>query len=489
MDIQSNEFPNISNETFKEILASLKSLNLLVCETHEEKKLIYSFKNRQFYCPSCYLKTQNLEKSNNEVIDLKLFLNKNYIKALISSLTKSQASSNSKVNNSLYKSLQNFLSDFKVQLKKSFEDLMEFLRGDYEKASEAIDKIIMGINLDSLVIRSQEGIKTLKECLLKASNLINIETFSKITDIKEVLDNLNEVNYPLFEDANNLMRFQKEKMENFEHLLQMTKSNIASLFCLDLDFAKIRTSYTLNLKTISLKDDFKNLKSNMYYGNVLMDSKILNMNTVYCFPDYINISNFFQFDGLDNFKHFNGNQKMLPCHICGVYNIVFNGYLYARKEPYMSSNTIVRINLETLRIENERVLDDFLPQETINGWSLYNSHFFLANREDIFLIYGSAPKETLQTIKINPITLEIERKFEIGLKKMGFDAVFFDGRSVNVVQGNKITFKYDLYREQREDMNITFNAPYSHYNLYYCAQEKALWALYPKSLAIYELKY
>jgi hypothetical protein len=374
-------------------------------------------------------------------------------------------------------------------LKKSFDELFFSLKSDYERATEEIDQILMGLNLDSLAIRSQEGMKTLKECLISSQNLINLETFSKITDIKEILDNLKEINYPLFEDANNLLKFQKEKLETFEHLFQITKTNISSLFAMDLDFAKIRTSYTLTLKSIAIKEDLKNLKSNMYYGNVLMDSKLINMNTVYCFPDYINISAFFQFEGLENFKHFLGNQKNLPCHICGVYNIVFNGYLYARKEPYISSNTIVRICLDSLKIENERILDDFLPQETINGWSLYNSHFFLANREDIFLIYGSSNKETLQTIKINPITLEIEKKYEIGLKKMGFDAVFFDGRSVNVIQGNKITFKYDLYREQREEMNIMFNAPYSHYNLYYCAQQKALWALYPKSMALYELKY
>ena len=487
MNNNNTNFPNISIHQFQEILQNLKSLTNLYCQSHEEKKLIYNYKTKQFFCPSCLLKSQNLEKS--EVLDLKLFLNKNYMKNLLSNLTKCLASKNPKINTSLYKNLQNFLSDFKFTLKRCYEEIYASLKGDYEKASEQIDKIMMGINLDSLTMRSEEAIKALKEFVNHSNNLINIETFTKIVDTHEILENLAEINDPLFEDLPSLMKFQKEKLENLENLCNFTKNSISSLFTLDLDFTIIRSNYNLGLKSIVLKEDLKNLKSNMYYGNVLMDSKNVHQSTVYCFPDYINMINFFQFDSFENFKYFSGHSKQLPCLICGVYNVVFNGYLYARKEPYLSSNTIVRINLESLKIENEKVLEDFMPQETINGWSLYNTHFFLANKEDIFIIYGSGNKETLQTMKLNPVTMEIEKKFEIGLKKLGFDAIFFDGRSINVIQGNKITFKYDLYREIREEMNIIFNAPYSHYNLYYCAQEKSLWALYPKSLSIYELKF
>lgn len=482
-------FPNIPHEQFQEILNKLKSLSLLVCETHEEKKLIYSFVTKEFKCPSCFLKTGNLDKSAGQVIDLKLFLSKSYLKWLLSSLSQSLSTQNSKTHSSLYRNLQNFLSDFKVSLKKTYEDLISTLKTDYEKASEDIDHIVMKLNLDSLVMRSEEAMKVLNDSLNSSHNLINLETFSKITDIKEILDNLNEINDPLFEDMSALMKFQLEKKEYLENLASQTKRSISGLFSLELDFAKIRANYNLALKSIVLKENMKNLKSNMYYGNVLMDSKNLFSTAVYCYPDYINISAFYHFESLEKFKHFNGQQKILPCNICGVYNLVFNGFLYARKEPYMTSNTIVRINLESLKIENERALEDFLPQEIIQGWSLYNIHFFVANKEDIFLIYGSNYKDCLQTLKINPITLETERKYDIGLKKMGFDAIFFDGRSINVVQGNKVSFKYNLYRESREEMNVEFKSPYSHYNLYYCAQEKSLWALYPKNMSIFELKF
>lgn len=478
-------FPNIPYQQFQEILMHLKSLSILICESHEEKKLIYCFKTKQFFCPSCFIKS---DKSNIEALDLKLFLTKPYFKSLMVSLNAALSSHNPKINANLYRSLQNFLSDLKVLLKNSYEGLFEALKQEYDKASEEIDRIMMGINLDSLTMRSEEAKKILNQALNQSNNLINVETFSKIANIKEIIDDLNENNDPLFEDMASLWKFQKEKVESLEQMSFKALNNIKSLFTLDLDFSKIRIDYNSGLKSIVLKEDLKNLKSNMYYGNVLMDPKNIGFSSVYCFPDYINISTFYEFECFDIFKSFNGTQRQLPCLICGVYNIVFNKFLYARKEPYLTSNTIVRVNLETFKIENEKSFEDYMPKETINGWSLYNTHFFMANKEDIFLIYGSN-KETLQTMKLNPITLEIEKRYDIGLKRMGFDAVFFDGRCINVVQGNKISFRYDLYREQREELNVNFNAPYSHYNLYYCSQEKALWALYPKSMSIYELKY
>ena len=225
---QDKNLPNISHQQFQEILTNLKSLNILLCEFHEEKKLIYSFKTKEFFCPSCYLKYPNSDKKDSEILDLKLFLNKPYVKSLLSILTKALSAQNPKINNSLYKNLQNFLSDFKYLMKKSYEELFSMLKQDYEKASEQIDKIIMGINLDSLMMRSEEAAKTLKESLNNPTNLINLETFSKITDIKEILDNLDEINDPLFEDLSSLMKFQKEKLEDLNSMSSQIKSNISS---------------------------------------------------------------------------------------------------------------------------------------------------------------------------------------------------------------------------------------------------------------------
>ena len=205
-----------------------------------------------------------------------------------------------------------------------------------------------------------------------------------------------------------------------------------------------------------------------------------NENKIYHIIDYNNWSSIRIYNNFDSFKKQNYDELRLPINGYGTYWTIFKNCLYHCADT--NEIKIVKINLETNKIESEKELNDNARIDA--QWGGYNTIIFISNPQSIYIIYQSKNVNKLVIRELNPDTLDIIKSWETDAKvKNTYGALFMIGKILFGIDRynkspTKIIYKYDLDKKTSYNVNINFqNIGGYDTSLHYCYPTQQLWTI------------
>ncbi len=166
------------------------------------------------------------------------------------------------------------------------------------------------------------------------------------------------------------------------------------------------------------------------------------------------------FENLEDLKSKNYNEFEIPIKGYGTYWTIFKNCLYFQISK--DGNKIGKLNLETNKIENEKIFNDIKGNNDTNQWGGYNDIIFISNAESLYIIYQSNTINKLVIKQINPESLEIMKSYETDVNdKSKYGAFFMIGNTLFATKSysqspTKIISKYDLMNGRGINVNIDF---------------------------------
>ena len=186
------------------------------------------------------------------------------------------------------------------------------------------------------------------------------------------------------------------------------------------------------------------------------------------------------YNDYESFKSQNYSELKLPIKGYGSNWAIFKNNLYFCVD--ISGKKIVKINLKTNKLEIEKEIKDNAGDS--GQWGGYNTIIFISNPQSIYIIYQSNNGNKLVIRELNPDSLEIIKSWETDAKtKKSYGALFMIG---NILFGidkynaspTKIIYKYNLDKNQSNDININFqNIGGYDTSLHYCYNTGKLWTI------------
>ncbi len=231
------------------------------------------------------------------------------------------------------------------------------------------------------------------------------------------------------------------------------------------------------------------------YGKVTMDPSPINKdykNKIWYIDNYEYWKKIQFFENLEDLKSKNYNEFEIPIKGYGTYWTIFKNCLYFQIST--DGNKIGKLNLETNKIESEKIFNDIKGNNSTNQWGGLNDIIFISNPESLYIIYQSNTVNKMVIKKIDPDSLNIIQNWETDCeKKAEFGAIFMIGNTLFATKSysespTKIIYKYDLMNGRGFNVNIDFaNIGGYDTSLHYCYQTNQLWTINNGKFYIYDV--
>ena len=205
-----------------------------------------------------------------------------------------------------------------------------------------------------------------------------------------------------------------------------------------------------------------------------------NENKIYHIIGYSNWNLIKIYNNFEQFKLQNYSEFQIPINGNGSNWTIFKNSIYYCSDT--NGKNIVKINLDTNKKENEKIINDNKGDD--GQWGGNNCIIFISNPESIYIIYQSSSVNKLVIRELNPDSLEIINSWETNAKqKNKYGALFMIGKFLYGINNysespTKIIYKYDLNNRRDYNINIDFqNIGGYDTSLHYCYNTKQLWTV------------